>query len=38
MSKSDESDYSRINLKDSPDEIMKKIKKAKLMPTQLLKI
>ena len=29
MSKSDESDYSRINLKDSPDEINKKIKKAK---------
>ena len=29
MSKSDESDFSRINLKDSPDEIMKKIKKAK---------
>ena len=29
MSKSDESDYSRINLKDSKDEIFKKIKKAK---------
>ena len=29
MSKSEESDYSRINLKDSPDEIDKKIKKAK---------
>ena len=29
MSKSEESDYSRINLKDSPDEIKKKIKKAK---------
>tara|TARA_B100000886_G_scaffold330072_1_gene280133 strand:+ start:1972 stop:2976 length:1005 start_codon:yes stop_codon:yes gene_type:complete len=29
MSKSDESDYSRINLKDSSDEINKKIKKAK---------
>ena len=29
MSKSEESDYSRINLKDSPDEIAKKIKKAK---------
>ena len=29
MSKSEESDYSRINLKDSPDEIVKKIKKAK---------
>ena len=29
MSKSEESDYSRINLKDSPDEVIKKIKKAK---------
>ena len=29
MSKSDVSDYSRINLKDSADEIIKKIKKAK---------
>ena len=29
MSKSDESDYSRIDLKDSADEIIKKIKKAK---------
>jgi len=29
MSKSEESDYSRINLKDSPDEIVKKVKKAK---------
>ena len=29
MSKSEESDYSRINLKDEPDEIVKKIKKAK---------
>ena len=29
MSKSDESDYSRINLKDSAEEIKKKIKKAK---------
>jgi tryptophanyl-tRNA synthetase len=29
MSKSDESDYSRINLTDSPDEIQKKIQKAK---------
>ena len=29
MSKSEESDYSRINLKDGPDEIVKKIKKAK---------
>ena len=29
MSKSEESDYSRINLKDKPDDIVKKIKKAK---------
>tara|TARA_B100000963_G_scaffold205062_1_gene178524 strand:+ start:8950 stop:9954 length:1005 start_codon:yes stop_codon:yes gene_type:complete len=29
MSKSEESDYSRINLKDSADDIVKKIKKAK---------
>ena len=29
MSKSEESDYSRINLKDSAEEIIKKIKKAK---------
>ena len=29
MSKSEESEYSRINLKDSKDEIVKKIKKAK---------
>tara|TARA_A100000164_G_scaffold183080_1_gene162662 strand:+ start:89 stop:1090 length:1002 start_codon:yes stop_codon:yes gene_type:complete len=29
MSKSEDSDYSRINLKDKPDEIVKKIKKAK---------
>ncbi len=29
MSKSEESDFSRINLKDSEDEIIKKIKKAK---------
>ena len=29
MSKSDDSDYSRINLKDSADDIIKKIKKAK---------
>ena len=29
MSKSEESEYSRINLKDSSDEIVKKIKKAK---------
>ena len=38
MSKSEESDYSRINLKDSSDEIVLKIKKQKLTPTQLLKI
>ena len=29
MSKSEESDYSRINLKDTEDDIIKKIKKAK---------
>jgi len=29
MSKSEDSDYSRINLKDSADDIIKKIKKAK---------
>ncbi len=29
MSKSEESDFSRINLKDNADEILKKIKKAK---------
>jgi|TARA_B110000444_G_C18805416_1_gene579663 tryptophanyl-tRNA synthetase len=29
MSKSEDSDFSRINLKDSPDEVIKKIKKAK---------
>ena len=29
MSKSDESEYSRINLKDSADDIVRKIKKAK---------
>ena len=29
MSKSEESDYSRINLKDNADDILKKIKKAK---------
>ena len=29
MSKSEESDYSRINLKDTADDILKKIKKAK---------
>ena len=38
MSKSEESDYSRINLKDKPDEIVKKIKKLKQMPRQLLRV
>ena len=32
MSKSEESDYSRINLKDSSDEIVKKLRKLKLTP------
>ena len=35
MSKSEESDYSRINLKDEADEIVKKIKKAKTDPLPL---
>ncbi len=35
MSKSEESDYSRINLKDGPDEINKKIKKAKSDSNQI---
>ena len=35
MSKSEESDYSRINLKDSPDVIRKKIKKAKSDSNQI---
>ena len=35
MSKSEESDYSRINLKDSADEISKKIKKAKSDSNQI---
>ena len=35
MSKSDISDYSRINLTDSPDEISNKIKKAKTDPLEL---
>ncbi|MEC7100186.1 MAG: tryptophan--tRNA ligase [Pseudomonadota bacterium] len=35
MSKSEESDYSRINLKDSKDEISKKIKKAKSDSNQI---
>ncbi len=35
MSKSDESDFSRINLADTADEIMKKIKKAKTDPEPL---
>ena len=38
MSKSEESDYSRINLKDSSDEIVKKKKKQKLIQIQSLKI
>ena len=36
MSKSEESDYSRINLQDSEDEIEKKLKKQK--PTLLYNI
>ena len=35
MSKSEESDFSRINLKDSADEIRKKIKKAKSDTNQI---
>ncbi|MDG6080164.1 tryptophan--tRNA ligase [Erythrobacter litoralis] len=35
MSKSDPSDMSRINLADDPDEVMKKIKKAKTDPEPL---
>ena len=35
MSKSEESDYSRINLKDSSDDIIKKIKKAKSDSNQI---
>src|SRR5688500_14464354 len=35
MSKSDPSDMSRINLADSPDEVMKKIRKAKTDPEPL---
>ena len=35
MSKSEESDYSRINLRDSSDEISKKIKKAKTNSEQI---
>ena len=35
MSKSEESDYSRINLKDNADEIIKKIKKAKSDSNQI---
>ena len=37
MSKSEESDYSRINLGDSEDEIKKKIKKAKTDSCQFQK-
>ena len=36
MSKSEESDYSRINLKDSADEIVKKIKKQNRTQSQFL--
>ena len=35
MSKSDPSDLSRINLADSPDEVMKKVRKAKTDPEPL---
>ena len=35
MSKSDESDYSRINLDDTPDDIMQKIRKARTDPEPL---
>jgi len=35
MSKSDPSDMSRINLSDHPDEVMKKVKKAKTDPEPL---
>jgi len=35
MSKSDPSDMSRINLSDDPDEVMKKVKKAKTDPEPL---
>jgi tryptophanyl-tRNA synthetase len=35
MSKSDPSDMSRINLADSPDEVMKKVRKAKTDPEPL---
>ena len=38
MSKSEDPDYARINLKDSSDEIVKKIKKQKLMLIRSLKI
>ena len=34
MSKSEESDFSRINLKDSADEIKKKLKRLNLTPSQ----
>ena len=36
MSKSEESDYSRINLKDSADEISKKIQKLNLTQSPYL--
>ena len=35
MSKSDPSDMSRVNLADDPDEVMKKVKKAKTDPEPL---
>jgi tryptophanyl-tRNA synthetase len=35
MSKSDPSDMSRVNLSDSPDEVMKKVRKAKTDPESL---
>ena len=38
MSKSEESDYSRINLKDTEDEIVKKLKKQQLTQNLFLKI
>jgi tryptophanyl-tRNA synthetase len=34
MSKSDPSDMSRVNLADDPDEVMKKVKKAKTDPNR----
>ena len=37
MSKSEDSDYSRIDLKDTEDEIKKRLKKQKPIPYQFLK-